>query len=565
MFLPTTLAEVKNLGWERLDIILVTGDTYIDSPFIGVAVIGNLLAAHGFNVGIIAQPDVSSPTDITRLGAPKLFWGISGGSVDSMVANYTASNRKRKQDDYTPGGLNNRRPDRAVIAYCNLIKRHFKNTKPLVLGGIEASLRRVTHYDYWSNNLRRPILFDAKADYLVYGMGEKAILELANSMAAGQSPQSVPGVCYISNKFQNNYLPLPSFEKCVESKNAFIKMFHAFYKNMDPKTAKGLVQKCSDRFLVQNPPQPNPSVAEMDSYYNTDYQREVHPFYAQAGKVRALDTIRYSISTHRGCYGECNFCAIAVHEGRTVLNRSKKSILAEAEQFTHDQNFKGVISDVGGPTANMYGFECSKKLKSGVCDFKRCIFPDTCKTLKPSHKNQIELLRALENIKGVKKVFVASGIRYDLIADDEQFGKPYLKKISQNHTSGQIKIAPEHTDEKILKLMGKPGNKSLLKFKELFLQYSKNVNKDQFLTYYFIAAHPGCNNGDMIKLKEFASQQLSISPEQVQIFTPSPSTYSSLMYYTNTNPFTGQKLFVEKELSRKEKQKSLLTQKPNRK
>jgi uncharacterized radical SAM protein YgiQ len=565
MFLPTTKNEVKNLGWEKLDIILVTGDTYIDSPFIGTAVIANLLSANGFKVGVIAQPDVASPNDITRLGGPKLFWGITGGSVDSMVANYTASNKRRKQDDYTPGGKNNRRPDRAIIAYSNLIKRYFKSNKPLVLGGIEASLRRVTHYDYWSNKLRRPILFDAKADYLVYGMGEKAILELANSLAGANSPESVRGVCYIAKNAPQEYLPLASFEKCLENKTSFTKMFHTFYENTDPLTAKGWAQKCGDRFLVQNPPQPNPSTTEMDSFYSLDYKREVHPYYASAGKVRAMDTIRYSISTHRGCYGECNFCAIAVHEGRTIINRSKKSILAEAEEFTRDKNFKGIISDVGGPTANMYGFECSKKLKKGVCDFKRCVFPDTCKTLKPSHKNQIELLRALEKIKGVKKVFVSSGIRYDLITDDEQFGKQYLKKIALDHTSGQLKIAPEHTDEKVLELMGKPGNKSLLKFKDMFFQHSKNAGKKQFLTYYFIAAHPGCGTEDMKILKDFASHQLEISPEQVQIFTPTPSTYSSLMYYTEQNPFTGKKLFVEKNRTGKEKQKNILTQKPKRK
>ena len=559
MFLPTTKTEVKKLGWKKLDIILVTGDTYIDSPFIGIAVIGNLLFSHGFKVGIIAQPDLISSEDITRLGEPTLFWGISGGSVDSMVANYTASKKKRKQDDYTPGGLNTRRPDRAVIAYANLLRKYFKNTKPLVLGGMEASLRRVTHYDYWANKLRRPILFDAKADYLVYGMGEKAIVELANALKNKTSPESVRGLCYIAKEIPQNYLSLPSFKDCEQNIDTFTQMFHTFYQNTDPITAKSWAQKTGDRYLVQNPPQPNPTTAEMDSFYDLDYKRDVHPYYAKSGRVRALDTIRFSLSTHRGCYGECNFCAIAVHEGRTVVNRSKKSILAEADKFSRDKNFKGTISDVGGPTANMYGFECSKKLKSGACADKRCVFPDTCKALKPSHKNQIELLKALEKVNGVKKVFVASGIRYDLITDDEQYGKMYLKAIATKHTSGQLKIAPEHTDENVLKLMGKPGNKSLLKFKDMFYQHSKNVGKEQYITYYFIAAHPGCTNENMKQLKDFASNQLSIAPEQVQIFTPTPSTYSSLMYYTKKNPFTGKSIFVEKDKAQKERQKYILT------
>ncbi|MFH1194474.1 MAG: YgiQ family radical SAM protein, partial [bacterium] len=558
MFLPTTKDEVNKLGWNKLDIILVSGDSYIDSPYIGIAVIGKLLQAHGYSVGIIAQPDINSEKDITRLGEPELFWGVSGGSVDSMVANYTASKKKRRQDDFTPGGENNKRPDRAVIAYTNLIRRFFKNTKPVVLGGIEASLRRVAHYDFWSDKLRRSILIDAKADYLVYGMGEKAILEIAAKLKKNKTLEPVKGICYVSNEPRYEYLQLPSYEDCVEDKDSFVEMFNEFYKNNDPITAKGLCQPTGERYLIQNPPQPNPTVEEIDSFYDLNYERELHPFYAKEGNVRALDTIRFSITTHRGCYGECNFCAIAVHQGRTIVSRSKDSILKEAEAFTHHKNFKGNILDVGGPTANMYDYECDKKLKLGVCDNKRCVFPDTCKALKPNHKPQIDLLKGIQKIAGVKKVFIASGIRYDLVTDDKEHGYVYLKQVVSKHTSGQMKIAPEHSNDRVLELMGKPGKKSLEKFKDMFYKYSREAGKDQYLTYYFIAAHPGCTENEMEDLKSFASNKLEISPEQVQIFTPTPSTYSTLMYYTETDPFTGKKIFVEKNHSGKENQKNII-------
>lgn len=564
MFIPTTKEEIIKLGWEKLDVILVSGDSYIDSPYIGIAVIGKLLLSQGYRVGIIAQPDYNTSEDITRLGEPELFWGVSGGSVDSMVANYTASKKKRRQDDFTPGGENNKRPDRAVIAYSNLIRRYFKNTKPIVLGGIEASLRRVVHYDFWSDKLRRSILFDSKADYIVYGMGEKAVLEMASKFKKKKSPDNVKGLCYISNEPKYEFLQIPSFEDCLQSKKTFTEMFNLFYNNNDAITARGLYQQTGDRYFIQNPPQPIPSVDEIDSYYDMDYERELHPFYLKDGNVRALDTIRFSITTHRGCYGECNFCAIAVHQGRTIVSRSKDSIIKEAEKFTRNKKFKGNIMDVGGPTANMYDYECDKKLKLGVCDTKRCVFPDTCKALKPTHKPQIELLKDLQKISGVNKVFVASGIRYDLVTDDKEFGYEYLKQVVSKHTSGQMKIAPEHSNDKVLELMGKPGKKSLEKFKDMFYKYTREAGKDQYLTYYFIAAHPGCTDKEMETLKEFASDKLSISPEQVQIFTPTPSTYSTLMYYTEMNPFTNQKIFVEKNLSGKMAQKDIITQKENK-
>ncbi len=557
MFLPTTKKELKEFGWNKLDIILISGDTYVDSPYMGIAILGNILVDKGFRVGIIAQPDINSAFDITRLGEPELFWGVSGGSVDSMVSNYTASKKRRKQDDYTPGGENNKRPDRAVMTYTNLIRRNFKNTKPIIIGGIEASLRRVAHYDYWSNKLRRSILFDSKADYLVYGMGEKTTIEIATKLQKGKSIIGVRGLSYISNENNYKYLQLPSFEETVKDKHKFIEMFDSFYLNNDPLSAKGLVQKHGDRFLIQNPPQYNPTTEEMDYYHDLKYERETHPYYRKDGSVRALDTIRFSINTHRGCYGECNFCAIAVHQGQTISGRSEKSIINEAKEYAKMKNFKGNISDVGGPTANMYGFECAKKLKLGSCDDKRCVAPSTCKTLKPTHKPQIDLLKKIRKLDGIKKVFVASGIRYDMVLDDKQYGNEYLKEIVQHHTSGQLKIAPEHSEDKVLELMGKPGKRYLTEFRDKFYQYSKEVGKNQFLTYYMIAAHPGCTESDMHKLKEFTSSKLSISPEQVQVFTPTPSTYSTLMYYTEIDPFTGEKLFVEKDIAKTTLQKNI--------
>ncbi len=557
MFLPTTKKELKKLGWNKLDIILVSGDTYVDSPYMGIAILGNILVDKGFRVGIIAQPDINSAFNITRLGEPKLFWGVSGGSVDSMVSNYTASKKKRRQDDYTPGGENNKRPDRAVITYTNLIRRNFKNTSPIIIGGIEASLRRVAHYDYWSNKLRRSILFDSKADYLVYGMGEKTTIEIAQKLQKGKSITGVRGLSYLSNENKYQFLQLPSFEETVKDKNKFIEMFNTFYINNDPLSAKGLVQKHGERFLIQNPPQYNPTTEEMDYYHDLKYERETHPYYRKDGKVRALDTIRFSINTHRGCYGECNFCAIAVHQGQTISGRSEKSIINEAKEYSKMKSFKGNISDVGGPTANMYGFECAKKMKLGSCDDKRCVAPSTCKTLRPTHKPQIDLLKKLRKLDGIKKVFVASGIRYDMVLDDKKYGDEYLKEIVQHHTSGQLKIAPEHSEDKVLELMGKPGKRYLTEFRDKFYQYSKEVGKNQFLTYYMIAAHPGCTESDMHKLKEFTSEKLSISPEQVQVFTPTPSTYSTLMYYTEIDPFTGKKLFVEKDINKTTAQKNI--------
>ena len=560
-FLPTTAEEMAERGWSQLDVILVSGDSYIDSPFIGVAVIGRVLEKAGYKVGIIAQPDLTTPADITCLGEPRLFWGVTAGCVDSMVANHTPSRFKRKKDDYTPGGLNNRRPDRACIAYTNLIRRHFKNTRPVVLGGIEASLRRVAHYDFWSDGLRRPILFDAKADYLLYGMSEKSVLDLAACLRDAGEISRVRGLCYIAREKPSEYLELPSYESVTADSSAFIDMFDVFYHNNDPLTASGLVQAVGDRLLIQTPPAFYPTQAEMDAVYALPFTREQHPYYERQGSVTAQETIRFSINTHHGCYGECHFCAIAIHEGRTVRWRSLDSITAEAEAISQLPDFKGYVLDAGGPTANMYGFECQKKLTSGACRDKRCIYPSVCPQLKPDHLTQIRMLKKLRSIPGIKKVFVASGIRYDLLEADLMHGQDYLKEIVAEHVSGQLKVAPEHSEKHVLQKMGKSGPEDLLKFKKWFDAYSERIGKKQFLTYYLIAAHPGCSEKDMLALKQFTSRELQINPEQVQVFTPTPSTYSSLMYYTGLDPFTRQPLFVEKDMARREKQKNIMLEK----
>ena len=561
MFLPTTIKECRQRGWDQVDVILVSGDSYIDSPFIGVAVIGKTLEKAGFRVGIIAQPDVTAETDITRLGEPRLFWGVTGGAVDSMVANYTATRKRRQQDDYTPGGVNNRRPDRAVIAYANLIRRYFKSTVPIVLGGIEASLRRVAHYDFWSNTIRRSILFDAKADYLIYGMGEQSVVALAHALASPQSPRgtSLQGVCWVAGTPPAGYMALPPFETVQKDPQAFIQGFHDFYHNNDPATATGLYQKHADRYLIQNPPWPVPDTPEMDRIHDLEFQRDLHPFYQSQGHVRALDTIRFSLVTHRGCYGECNFCAIAVHEGRTVRWRSEAGIVKEVMAMTRHPAFKGIITDVGGPTANMYGIECPKKQDRGPCLERRCLFPAPCPVLCPDHGPQIRLLKRIRAVKGVQKVFVASGIRHDLVQADAKNGRAYLEQIVRHHVSGQMKLAPEHSVPEVLALMGKPGTDGLMDFKRQFEKISRKSGKKQFLTYYLMAAHPGCTREHMVHLKSFVKRELKLHPEQVQIFTPTPSTYATLMYATATNPFTGEKLFVEKTIPGKNRQKAVIT------
>jgi uncharacterized radical SAM protein YgiQ len=443
-----------------------------------------------------------------------------------------------------------------------------------VLGGIEASLRRIAHYDFWSNKIRRSILFDAKADYLLFGMAHAAIVALARTLnnrlktelrpattpADTQDPVTqIPGLGYISKTPKG--IELPAYEAVIKDKNLYIQSFKIFYDNTDPMHAGPLSQAHADRFLILNPPPPFSTTQEMDQIHDLDFQRDVHPYYRALGHVRAMDTIRFSIPTHYGCYGECNFCAITVHQGRTVRWRSKNSIIAEAKKMTRDKDFKGYIFDLGGPTANMYGFECEKKLKKGACTHRRCLFPTPCPSLSPDHAPQMDLLNEISRLAGVKKVFLNSGIRHDLILIDKQKGQAYLKQVTANHVSGQMKLAPEHCSPGVLALMGKPGMDSLVAFKHRFDRICNTLNKKQYLTYYLIAAHPGCTMREMNELKAFTQNELHITPEQVQIFTPTPSTFSTLMYYTGIDPFAMVPVFVEKDPRAKENQKQIVTRK----
>ena len=555
MFLPTTRRDVRKRGWDHLDVILVTGDSYIDSPHIGTAVIGRVLENAGYRVGIIAQPDVRSERDILRLGEPLLFWGVTAGSVDSMVANYTALGKKRNTDDYTPGGRNTRRPDRAVIAYANLIRRHSQPTAPIILGGLEASLRRLSHFDAWSNRVRRSILFDARADLLVYGMGEQTILAVTRALEAGNDYRTIRGICYIAPEPKKGYLLLPGHDIVAKDHDAFADMFHQFYQNNDPPTAKGLCQQQDTRWLIQNPPFHPPTTEALDAIYELPYSHDQHPFYAKKGKVRALDTIRFAMATHRGCYGECHFCAITVHQGRTVYGRSQASLIREARRLTAHADFKGIISDLGGPTANMYGYECPRKLAQGACPQKRCLYPRVCKHLPVNHSRLRRLMHALRRIPGVRKIFVASGLRPDLIFADQKEGQRYLKALVQHHVSGQLKIAPEHSEPHVLARMGKPPVENCTRFRDQFYQITRQVGRNQFLSYYLMAAFPGCTQEDMRSLRRYTRARLRAAPEQIQIFTPTPSTYGTLMYHTERDPFEKRPIFVEKNRNRKRIQK----------
>lgn len=551
MFLPTTAAELKSLGWKQPDIILVTGDTYIDSPQIGAAVIGKYLWKHGFKTALIAQPAVGDGRDITRLGAPALFWGVTAGSIDSMVANYTRLKKFRHQDDYTPGGVNVR-PNRATIAYTNLIRQHFKPTQPIVLGGIEASLRRIAHYDCWDDAVRRSLLFDAKADILAYGMAEKTVLELAAAFRNGVDWRNIKGICYIASTPAEGRILLPSFDEVAAHKPAFRRMSLLFDQHAD-HPSPGFIQQHGDRFLIHNPPPPSLSTAELDEVSDLEFAGDAHPYY-KTGEIRALATIKQSITTHRGCIGQCNFCAIAVHQGRQVVSRSPQSIMAEAARISQAAGFNGIIYDVGGPTANMYGLSCRK---GWACQNKHCLMPKICPQLGFGHRAQIEILRRLLGLTGIKKVFVASGIRPDLVMADQEQGQRYIAQLARHHVSGQIKLAPEHSESAVLKLMNKPAPESLIKFKDAFDSACAASDKSYYMTYYLMAAHPGCTKEHMQRLKSFLASGLKTTPEQVQIFTPTPATLSTAMYHCETD-MAGNKIFCEKNLQAMQKQKELI-------
>ncbi len=446
-----------------------------------------------------------------------------------------------------------------MIVYSNLIRRVFKKTAPIVLGGIEASLRRLAHYDWWENRIRRSILFDAKADYLLYGMADHSSTELARCLHEGRPPLSLRGLCYKAEAVPPEALLLPSFQEVREDKTAFTRMFRLFHENSEPLPARMLAQAQDSRFLIHNPPPLPLSTAELDAVHELPFMREAHPLHQAEGPIRALDTIRFALSTHRGCYGECNFCAIAIHQGRTIQSRSPASIIREAETFSRHPRFKGMISDVGGPTANMYGFDCARKTGKGACRHRRCLFPAVCPNLKADHRPFIRLLRDLRGLPGISKVAVASGLRHDLLLADEKNGLHCLRELVRHHVSGQMKLAPEHCLPEVLATMGKPGMESLLHFRRLFNRLTREEGLPQYLSYYLLAAHPGCTQAAMEELRAFCRKELRVLPRQAQLFTPTPSTWSTCMYWTESNPFDGRPCFVEKDRARREAQKAALT------
>ncbi len=558
MFLPTTREEFRRLGWSELDIVLVTGDAYIDSPLVGVATIGKVLVAAGFRVGLIAQPGLDSGADITRLGVPTLFWGVTGGAVDSMVANYTAGMRRRRRDDFTAGGINDRRPDRAVIVYANLIRRHSRPARPIVLGGIEASLRRISHYDAWSDRVRRSILFDAKADYLVYGMGEATVVDLARRLAAGRSATDLNGLCYASREMPSGYVRLPDHDTVAADPSALAEMFVLFDRNSRSPQAAGLCQRQDTRYLVQNPPPPPMTTEALDAIHALEYACAVHPSERVRGPVRAIDTIAFSLVSHRGCFGGCNFCAICAHQGRTVTSRSPESLIEEARRLARHPDFHGTIADVGGPTANMYAMGCTRAGGHARCRRASCLYPSVCPHLNDDHAAQIDLLERLAALDRVRHVFVASGIRHDLVLSDGRSGDAYLNRLVRRHVSGQLKVAPEHVVPEVLRCMGKPGPDVLEAFLARFQRAAAKSGGKRFLTYYFMAAHPGCRHEHMQTLAAFAKSRLHLRPEQVQIFTAVPATRSTLMYCTGRDPATGEEIFVERNLAARVAQKAVV-------
>ncbi|ABS60128.1 Radical SAM domain protein [Fervidobacterium nodosum Rt17-B1] len=554
LFLPITMEEVQRRKWNKLDIIFVTGDAYIDHPSFGVALLGRLLESKGYKVGIIAQP--VSVEDIKRLGRPNLFFGVTSGSVDSMVANYTASKKKRKSDDYTPGGINNRRPDRAVIQYVNMIKQAFKDV-PIVVGGIEASLRRFAHYDWWSDKVRKSILVDSKADILVYGMGEHAVLEIAKRIETGKNLDGILGTVIWKSELDKldesfEIVEIPPFEEVSQSKDAYNEMYKKIIHLTDPMKKIKIVQKQDTRYVIQYPPSMPLSSKELDELYLLPYERRVHPFYENLGRVKAIETVRFSITAVRGCFGNCSFCAITHHQGTHVTFRSEESILEEVKILTKMPDFRGTIVDVGGPTANMYGYTCTIREKNGQC-LKSCMFPKVCKSIgrEDSAIKFINLLQKIKSLPKVNHVFVGSGIRHDLIlySTDAQ----YIIENLVDYTSGQLKLAPEHAHPNVLKLMHKPSIELFLEFKKRFEEASRRKGQEKYVIGYFIVGHPGEGEKENLYLMEFVKKHLGYIPQQVQIFTPTPGTLSTTMYYTQKDPFTGEKIFVIKDEKTREK------------
>lgn len=558
-FLPVSKEDMKERGINQLDFIVITGDAYIDHPSFGTSIIGRLLEDQGFTVGIIAQPKWDNTDDFKKLGKPKYGFLISSGNIDSMVNHYTAAKKKRRDDLYSPGGKSGFRPNRAVTVYSNRAREAYKDV-PIILGGIEASLRRFAHYDYWDDKIRKSILLDSKADLLIYGMGEKPIIEVANLLSYGMDVSkitSIRGTSYVTKDISSlkDYVMLPSFDEITTNKTAYAESYKIASEEQDAIRGKTLVEPYDNRYVVQNPPQLPLTTDEMDRVYKLPFTRTYHPSYEAMGGIPALNEVKFSITSHRGCFGSCSFCALTYHQGRVIQNRSQNSIIEEAKLLTDDNDFKGYIHDIGGPTANFRHKACKKQEKHGVCKDRQCMFPTPCKNLIVDHTEYLSLLRKVRTLPKVKKVFVRSGIRYDYLIHDKN--TKFFEELCEHHISGQLKVAPEHISNKVLSQMGKPSKEVYEKFKRKYSEINKKLDKNQFVVPYLMSSHPGSDMRAAVELAEYINT-MGYMPEQVQDFYPTPGSLSTTIYYTGINPLTKEKIYVPTNQREKNMQRALM-------
>lgn len=557
-FLPITRAEMEERGIIQPDFVYISGDAYVDHPSFGAAIITRLLESRGYSVGMIAQPDWKKKESIAVFGEPRLAFLVSSGNMDSMVNHYAVSKKHRKTDAYSPGGEMGLRPDRAVTVYSNLIRQTYKHT-PIILGGIEASLRRLAHYDYWVDAMKHSILLDSGADLISYGMGEKSILKIAEALDMGipvNHITNIPGTVYRTKEPPKKGIILPSYEEVSEDKKAYAESFRIQYENTDPFSGKILAEAYKGKgYIVQNPPSMPLSQKEMDEVYGLPYTGTYHPVYEKMGKIPAIEEIRFSITSNRGCFGGCNFCALAFHQGRIVQTRSQESIVEEAKAFTREPDFKGYIHDVGGPTADFRHPSCGKQMTKGICTNRQCLFPKPCKNLEADHKDYLELLRRLRKLPGIKKVFIRSGIRFDYVNEDPS--PKFLEELVRYHISGQLRVAPEHVSNQVLYYMGKPEHQVYEAFIRKFYKINEKYGMKQYAVPYLMSSHPGCTMKEAIKLAEYV-RDMGFMPEQVQDFYPTPSTMSTCMYYTGIDPRTKEKVYVPKDFREKAMQRALL-------
>ena len=559
-FLPVSKKEMEERGWDAVDFVYVSGDAYVDHPSFGHAIITRVLEAHGYRVGMIAQPNWRDPTSITEFGEPRLGFLVSAGNMDSMVNHYSVSKKRRKTDAFTPGGVTGKRPDYAAVVYGNLIRQTYKKT-PVILGGIEASLRRMAHYDYWSDRLKRSVLLDSGADMISYGMGERSIVEIAEALDSGIDIHDltfIQGTVYKTKDPKGVYdgVMLPGFDEMKADKLLYARSFYTQYCNTDPFTGKSLIEPYGEHlYVVQNPPALPLSRTEMDDIYGYPYMRVCHPSYEAAGGVPALSEVKFSLVSNRGCFGGCNFCALTFHQGRILQTRSHESLLEEARRFTEDKDFKGYIHDVGGPTANFRYPSCKKQLTLGVCKEKQCLFPKPCPNLRVDHRDYVSLLRKLRKLPGVKKVFVRSGIRFDYVMADPD--DTFFEELCRYHVSGQLKVAPEHVSDSVLEKMGKPKNQVYQDFVKKYRAVNAKFHKDQYLVPYLMSSHPGSTMKEAVELAVYL-KSLKYMPEQVQDFYPTPSTISTCMYYTGVDPRNMESVYVPRSPHEKAMQRALI-------